>query len=142
MGDDNPFDIPMDLQDAEDEVRAYAAETYPLVHFPPDLFHAVLLRREGLSRAGLVAFFVPDAKSDIDAAARAPDMRAFVQQKREEGEAHVARYGGAKPKNEPEPRRERWRPTGEYAYYDARVHRTRLPSRRALRSNPLKISKL
>ena len=57
------------------------------------LFDAILLRREGLSRNGLIRFFVPDAKSDIDAAARAPDMPALIQQKRKEGEAHVAKYG-------------------------------------------------
>lgn len=57
------------------------------------LFDAILLRREGLSRNGLIRFFVPDAKSDIDAAARAPDMPALIQQKQKEGEAHVAKYG-------------------------------------------------
>ena len=45
-----------------------------------------------MSRTGLIRFFVPDAKSDIDAAAHAPDMRAFIQQKQKEGEAHVAKY--------------------------------------------------
>ena len=93
MGDDNPFERNMDLREAEDDVRRYAAEKYPRVAFPPELFDAILLRREGLSRNGLIRFFVPEAKSDIDAAARAPDMPAFIKQKQKEGEAHVAKYG-------------------------------------------------
>ncbi len=99
MGDDNPFERELDLQEAEDAVRAYAAQKHPGVVFPAELFDAILLRREGFSRKGLMVFFVPSAESDIDAAARAPDMRAFIRQKRAEGEAHVAKYGanGAKP---------------------------------------------
>ena len=59
---------------------------------PLELFHAILLRRKGFSRNGLMRFFVPEAQRDIDAAARAPDMRAFIQQKQKEGDAHVAKY--------------------------------------------------
>jgi hypothetical protein len=93
MGDDNPFEREMDLQDAEDAVRAYAAQKYPRVVFPAELFDAILLRREGFSRKGLMDFFVPGAERDIVAAASAPDMGAFIRQKRAEGEAHVAKYG-------------------------------------------------
>ena len=38
MGDDNPFERNMDLQDAEDDVRRYAVEEYPRVDFPPNFF--------------------------------------------------------------------------------------------------------
>lgn len=102
MGDDNPFERELDLKEAEDAVRAYAAEKYPRIVFTAELFNAILilLRREGHSRSGLMVFFVPGAERDIDAAASAPDMGAFIRQKRAEGEAHVAKYrtNGTKPK--------------------------------------------
>ena len=79
MGDDNPFERAMDLQEAEDDLRSYAAEKYPHVDFPPELFDAVLLRREGLSRAGLVGSFLRDAKSDIDAAAELARLAELVE---------------------------------------------------------------
>ena len=93
MGGDNPFERELDLKEAEDAVRAYAAQKYPGVVFPAELFDAILLRREGFSRNGLMVLFVPDAERDIDAAASAPDMGAFIRQKRAEGEARVAKYG-------------------------------------------------
>ena len=99
MGDDNPFERELDLKEAEDAVRAYAAQKHPRVVFPAELFDAILLRREGFSRNGLMVFFVPGAERDIDAAASAPEMGAFIRQKRAEGEAHVAKYrtNGTKP---------------------------------------------
>ena len=38
MGDDNPYERNMDLQEAEQDVRRYAAEKYPLVDFHPTFF--------------------------------------------------------------------------------------------------------